>query len=181
MAWEKIIYWIVGVLVTLTVLVIWWSLPFFKQSTEWISAIAAVVSAGGVVFVWQQLKITRSISQLEFEDLLEKEYRDLAARIPTKALIGFGLSPREYIEAFDEFFRYFDLSNKQVMLRKQGRVGDATWDSWRVGIKFNLSLPAFEKAWHEIKSQTHEQANEFFSELRKLEVEKFSIDPKSWK
>ena len=154
---------------------------FADKTPEWISAFAAVVSAAGVFLVWQQVKITKSISQLQFEDLLEKEYRDLAARIPTKALIGFGLSPVEYTEAFDELFRYFDLSNKQVMLRKQGRIGDATWDSWRVGIKFNLSLPVFEKAWHEIKLRTHEQADEFFSELRKLEDEKFSLDPKSWK
>lgn len=151
------------------------------RKPEWISALAAVVSAVGVVFVYWQLEITKSIAQLQFEDTLEKEYRDLAARIPTGALIGGELSSRQYRAAFDEFFRYFDLSNKQVMLRKHGRIGESTWKNWRSGIQFNLSLPGFKKAWTDVKEQTSPQKSEFFSELRKLEEENFQFDPKSWK
>ncbi len=148
---------------------------------EWISAAAAVVSAIGVIFVWWQLQETKKIALNQFEDTLEKEYRDIAARIPTGALIGGGLSPQQYEDAFDELFRYFDLSNKQVMLRKQERIGDSTWKNWQSGIKFNLSLPAFRKAWIDIKEKTESQKSEFFSELIKLEETNFQCDPKSWK
>ena len=151
------------------------------KGPEWISALAAVVSAAGVFLVRSQLQSTKSIAQLQFEDALEKEYRDLAARIPTGALIGGELSSRQYRAAFDEFFRYFDLSKKQVMLRKQGRIGDSTWKNWRSGIQFNLSLPGFKKAWTDVKEKTCLQKSEFFSELRKLEEENFQFDPKSWK
>lgn len=168
---------------------------------EWISAIGAAVSALfsiasviALALVFKQLeqnqqmielstdelKQTKVIAQLQYEDTLEKEYRDIAARVPTKALIGGGLSPQEYEDAFDELFRYFDLSNKQVMLRKQGRVGDFTWESWLSGIKFNLSLPAFSKAWIDVKEKTHSQKSEFFSELRRLEDDKFLSYPKHW-
>jgi len=148
---------------------------------EWISAIGSVVSAFGVFFVWRQLSLTKETAQLVFEDNLEKEYRDLAAQIPTKALLDSDLNDEEYRQAFDDFFRYFDLSNTQVMLRKQGRIGNSAWKSWCVGIRFNLSLPAFARAWSEIKLRTSDEADDFFSELRRLESEKFLSGPKRWK
>lgn len=148
---------------------------------EWISAIAAVVSMFGLFLVRRQLSLTKKIAQLAFEDTLEKEYRDLVTEIPTKALLDSDLSEEEYRSTFDQFFRYFDLSNTQIMLRKQGRVGEAAWKSWCTGMRFNLSLPAFDKAWGEVKTRTNDQATEFFSELRRLESEKFLIDPKHWK
>lgn len=162
--------------------VVGWLVNSIKDKPpEWISAIAAVVSMFGVLLVWWQLSLTKKIAQLAFEDALEKEYPDLVTKIPTKALLDSDLSEDEYRQAFDEFFRYFDLSNTQVMLRRQDRIGEATWKSWSVGMRFNLSLPAFEKAWGDVKTRTSEQANEFFSELRRLESEKFLTDPKHWK
>ena len=147
---------------------------FTDKTPEWISATAAAISTVGVWFVWKQLSLAKRIAQLQFEDTLEKEYRDLVARIPTKALLGSGLSPGEYEDSFDEFFRYFDLSNKQAALWKEKRIGKVTWDNWRSGIRFNLSLPAFSKAWGEVKSRTAGHAGEFFSELRGLEDSGFS-------
>lgn len=174
-----LIFFIVVVLVVVLAACLWYIFP--EKRPEWISAVAAAVSAAGVFLVWAQLVSTKNIAQLQFEDALEKEYRDIAARIPTGALIGGGLSPQQYKDAFDELFRYFDLSNKQVMLRKQWRIGDSTWESWLSGIKFNLSLPAFSKAWIDVKEKTDLQKSEFFSELRRLEEMSFQCDPKSWK
>ncbi len=151
---------------------------FPDKRPEWLWASASVVSAIGVIFVWWQLQETKRIALNQFEDTLEKEYRDIAARVPTGALIGGGLSHQQYKDAFDELFRYFDLSNKQVMLRKQGRIGDSTWKNWQSGIKFNLSLPAFRKAWIDVKEKTDSQKSEFFSELRKLVEANFQCDPK---
>lgn len=144
--------------------------------TDWLPALASAVSAGGVVFAVVQLRLTKQISQKNFEDSLAKEYRELASRIPTKALLGSGLSPKEYKESFDELFRYIDLSNEQTLLRKNDRISDDTWASWRAGIQYNLSLPAFSRAWKEIKEKNREQ----FEELKQLERRGFSSDPKSW-
>ena len=161
--------------------VAWFIKSFQDKSPEWISAIAAVVSVFGLLLVWRQLSLTKKITQLAFEDALEKEYRDLVAEIPTKALLDSDLDADQYRKTFDEFFRYFDLSNTQIILRRRNRIGLETWNSWRLGMKFNFSLPAFERAWAEVAMRTNDHATEFFSELRKLHAEKFLTDPKNWK
>jgi len=151
-------------------------------STDWItasasviSAIATCVAAAGVWYARRQLQTSREISQLQFEDAFAKEYRDLANCIPTKALLGAELSKDEYNKAFDDIFHYIDLSNEQVCLRFRNRIGKDVWESWCDGIKTNLSLPAFRKAWSEIKGQS-----ESFRELRRLEQEEFKLDPREW-
>lgn len=125
--------------------------------------------------VWQ-LRLTKQIHQKQFEDGLAKEYRELASRIPTKALLGSGLSPDAFERSFDELFRYVDLSNEQVSLRVQGRVSDATWSGWSAGIRFNLALPAFRKAWKKIRATNPHQ----FLELQRAADENFSFDPRQW-
>lgn len=144
---------------------------------EWISAIGALASMAGVWFVWQQVRLTKEIAKDEFEDGLAKEYRELASRIPTKALLGSGLSPQDYERTFDELFRYIDLSNEQVALCMRDRVRDETWESWSAGIEFNLSLPAFHRAWNQVQKHNPTQ----FSELKRLVADSFRTDPKDWK
>lgn len=147
-----------------------------KFTPEWLSALASTAAAVGVIFAFFQLRLSKDIAQLQFEDGLAKEYRELASRIPTKALLGKELYEEEYQASFDEFYRYVDLSNEQVSLRERGRIGDAVWKSWCSGIKANLSLPSFNRAWTEIKEQSNS-----FHELRRLEQEGFRMDPKCWK
>ena len=159
--------------------VAWFFTSFQDKPPKWISAIAAVVSVFGLLLVWRQLSLTKKITQLAFEDALEKEYRDLVAQIPTKALLDSSLDTEQYREAFDEFFRYFDLSNTQIILRRRNRIGLETWNSWRLGMKFNFLLPAFDRAWAEVAMRTDDHATEFFSELRKLHSEEFLTDPKN--
>ncbi len=110
-----------------------------------------------------------------FEDALTKEYRELASCIPTEALLGEPLSEADYADSFDEFFRYMDLSNEQVSLRQRGRINADVWNIWRDGIQANLALPAFHRAWAEIKARSRS-----FKELRRLESERFGVDPKEW-
>jgi len=141
-----------------------------------LSAIANAVTAAGVFLAIWQLRVTKSVAQLQFEDSLAKEYRDLAARIPTKAFYGTALSEAEHRDSRDEFFRYIDLSNEQIALRKRNRISKKVWASWCNGIEYNLSLPAFRKAWDEIKERTSS-----FEELRLLERQKFATDPKCWR
>lgn len=142
---------------------------------EWISAIASVVAACGVFLAFWQLRMSKNIAQLEFEDSLAREYRELAANIPTKALLGVEISENEFQESFDEFYRYIDLTNEQVSLRQRGRIKLETWDNWRSGIKSNLELAPFKRAWGEIKN-----SSKSFQELRRLEKENFDADPISW-
>ncbi|WP_347908071.1 hypothetical protein [Pseudomonas grandcourensis] len=142
---------------------------------DWISSLASVVAAFGVFLAFWQLRISKNIAQLEFEDGLAKEYRELAANIPTKALLGVELSDEEFQKSFDELYRYIDLTNEQISLRQRGRINKEAWMNWLSGIKSNLDLPPFKRAWSEIKGKSKS-----FQELRRLESENFELDPKSW-
>ena len=159
----------------------WFTKSFQDKPPEWISAIATVISVFGLLLVLWQLSLTKKIAQLAFEDALEKEYRDLVAKIPTKALLDADLDEDQYRDTFDDFFRYFDLSNTQTALRMRNRIGLEIWNSWRLGMKFNFSLPAFDRAWKEVAMRTDDKATEYFCELKQLHAENFLTDPKHWK
>ena len=131
---------------------------------EVLAALANIATATAVVVGAWQLVLARRLSITNFEDTFAKEYRELAARLPTKALLGEELADVEYADHFDEMYHYFDLCNEQAFLRSIGRVSDKTWIFWKDGIASNLRRPAFERAWSEIAAR----ANDDFSELREL-------------
>lgn len=141
-----------------------------------VSAIAACVAAAGVWYARHQLKTSREIAQLQFEDALGKEYRELAGELSKKALLGDELTDLEYEDSFDELYRYFDLTNEQISLRQRGRITPEVWTSWVAGISANLERPAFARAWAEIKGRSSS-----FAELRRLEREQFDADPREWR
>jgi hypothetical protein len=140
-----------------------------------VSAVAAVVAAVGVWYARKQLETSREIAQLQFEDALGKEYRELANRMKPKVLLGSELTDSEYDEAFDEMFHYVDLSNEQVSLRRRGRISLEVWVNWSDGIRSNLELPAFKRAWSEIKLKSNS-----FQELRRFEADGVGCDPEHW-
>ncbi len=140
-------------------------------------AIASIATAVGVFLAWWQIRETRQQAITGFEDGLAREYREIAQRIPVAALLGDELPEAELNTALDDFYHYIDLSNEQVFLRQSGRVRKETWENWRDGIKSNLSRPAFRAAWELIKRK----AIGSFEELRRLEVEGYSIDPRDWR
>ena len=129
-----------------------------------LSSLGNVATGVGVVVAAWQLFLAHKQSVTNFEDSFAKEYRALAARLPTKALLGEPLSNREHREHFDELYHYFDLCNEQTFLHKNGRISSKTWEFWRDGIASNMRRPAFKRAWSEIASQ----ANDDFSELKAL-------------
>lgn len=141
-----------------------------------VSAISNAITAMGVFFVLPQLILTKRIAQLQFEDGLAKEYRELIAGIPSKVFWGEPLTESEFNLTRDEFFRYLDLSNEQIVLRMNRRISSRTWQNWCEGIAINLQLPAFNKAWTETKEKT-----KIFHELRMLERADFNSDPAYWK
>ena len=143
------------------------TLQDFEAIASIATAIGVVFAAIGILSSWQQ-------ARTDFEDDLGREYRDLTKDIPAKAFLGEPLNEEEYKKAFPYLFRYIDLSNEQLFLRQRGRVCRRTWNYWREGIKWNLSLPAFSRAWDETK----ERADGSFRELRQLEASGFKKDPR---
>ena len=79
-------------------------------------------------------------------------------------------------QAFPRLYQYFDLTNEQIFLRMNGRIGAATWLNWRQGIESNLGRPAFAQAWARVK-RGHTAT---FTELRRLEGGSFADDPRTW-
>jgi hypothetical protein len=126
--------------------------------------IADIATAVGVLIAAWQLWLAHRQSVTAFEDSFAREYRELAASLPTKALLGESLSDIEHAEAFDEFYHYFDLCNEQVYLHMNGRISEATWIFWRDGMASNLRRPAFKRAWKEIAGKTDSD----FTELRSI-------------
>jgi len=126
-----------------------------------------------VVAAWQ-IREAKKQAVTDFEDDLDREYREIINKIPVKALLGEELNEQEYQEALTYLYQYVDLSNNQVFLRQAGRVSGKTWVFWRDGIKSNLSREPFRRAWKEIK----EKAQPSFSELKRLENSDFRDDPR---
>ena len=128
----------------------------------------AITTAIPVLLVAWQLLRTHRQGVTEFEDALSREYRELAATIPTGAFLGEELSRQEYEANLDKFYHYFDLSNEQAFLHEQKRVRASTWKFWKDGVASNLKRPAFKRAWSEVCHRCSD-----FAELRAL----FPPDP----
>jgi hypothetical protein len=141
-----------------------------------IQDIASIATAIGVFFAAFQLWHTRARAITTFEDSLANEYRQIVDRLPTEAMLGEPLAPELQLKHLHDFYRYLDLTNNQVFLRKIRRISKRTWKFWADGIETNLARPAFGTAWAEISRR----AGGDFSELRRLIAEGFKRDPRSW-
>lgn len=140
------------------------------------SLAASISTAVGIPLAVFQIRTARIDAVRQFEDGFSKEYRELANRIPTEALLGVELSDEQKSKHFDELYRYFDLCNEQIYLRQKERIRVKTWRFWCDGMKSNFAKPAFRWAWEKIEfTQTKE-----FSEFRKLAKSEFKDDPKKW-
>lgn len=142
-----------------------------------LSLIIGFITAFGVVIAAFQLRWSRKLAQISFEDSLSKEYRSLALDIPVDVLMGKNVNGNDFKKIRELIYNYIDLSNEQVFLRSKNRITENTWWDWAEGIEANLRKPVFKLVWSEIK----ESSTEIFLELRKLENDNFNYDPKSWK
>jgi hypothetical protein len=141
-----------------------------------IQDISSIATAIGVFFAAFQLWHTRARAITTFEDSLTNEYREIIDRLPTEAILGETLTPEVQVKHLHDFYRYVDLTNNQVFLRKIRRISKRTWRFWADGIETNLARPAFAAAWAEISRR----AGNDFSELRRLVAEGFKTDPRRW-
>lgn len=128
------------------------------------SDLANIATAVAVIFAAWQIWLSKKQAVTTFEDSLAKEYRELAARLPTKALLGEPLNDVEHAESFDEMYHYFDLCNQQAFLAEAGRISKKTWKFWKDGITSNIGRPAFDRAWSEIAARSSGD----FTELRAI-------------
>ena len=85
---------------------------------ESLTLIASVATAIGVIVAAWQLFLAHKQSVMSFEDTFAREYRELIAKLPTKALLGESLTNKEYANHFDEMYHYIDLCNEQAYLKK---------------------------------------------------------------
>jgi hypothetical protein len=141
-----------------------------------LNASASVATALGVAVAVWQIRVQLRQDATEFEDDLDKEAREIALALPIEALLGEPISADEATKALEQFHRYFDLSNQQVFLRQVGRISDERWEVWVDEIAINLSKPAFNAAWLEIKRRAPAE----FVLLRRLESTGFKMDPEDW-
>ncbi|WP_311171819.1 hypothetical protein [Halobellus ordinarius] len=128
-----------------------------------------------VLFIAYQLVLRKRQFTTQFEDGITEQYRELIGEIPVEAFLG-EKEVEDYTDKRQYYYEYIDLSNEQAFLRQEGRVSKSTWENWRDGIESNLDQPSFEQAWEDFK----QSAPNSFKELRKLENEGMSDDPREW-
>lgn len=133
-----------------------------EQLVAYLTLAASAATAIGVIIAARQLGLSKEQARTQFEDGLNAQYRSIVQNLPVEALLGESLSPDVARAALPYFYHYFDLCNEQAFLRKQGRIGAATWANWMEGIEQNCRRPAFATAWAEVSSR----APESFDDLR---------------
>jgi len=131
---------------------------------EILGALSSLATAVGVGVTARQLFVTREQATTSFEDSLVSQYRSIIERIPVEALFGENIDPDAQTKLLPHFYRYFDLCNEQIFLRKKKRITDKTWSNWSDGIKSNMTRPAFATAWSEV---AHRAVGDF-EHLREL-------------
>lgn len=134
------------------------------QALDVLTALSSIATAIGVGVAAHQLRVTRKQGVTAFEDSLAAQYRQIAATIPLKALLGEALTSDERRDKLEYFYRYFDLCNEQAFRHENSRISDSTWAFWKDGILTNFQRPAFAAAWQEIAAR----AKDDFNELRSL-------------
>jgi hypothetical protein len=153
----------------------------FDETIAVITAVGAIATAVAVGVGVYQLRLAKQLAQAAFEDELTREYRAVVAKLPVEAFYSdpdSELTPTP--EDSRSFLAYVNLSNQQLWLAKQGRIGEETARHWRQAIRANLGLPAFRHAWDEIADSVPKV---FFGTLRdevkavELEAERAAAEP----
>ncbi len=142
---------------------------------DWTS-IASIATAIGIFLAVFELRGNWKLSQSQFEDSLDQQYRELAKGIPVDALIGKTVTTEKKEITRELIYNYFDLSNEQVFLRKRRRIRKDTWLDWCAGIQAHLQKVEFQNVWQEMKTESPQT----FTFLEKLEETNFEGDPAQW-
>lgn len=136
---------------------------------------SSLLTAVGVLLGALQVRQSVRQARVDFEDDLSREFRELSKAIPPIARFDGQMTDTEFNAAFPAIYQYFDLTNEQVFLRMNGRIGRTTWLDWCQGIRATLAKPAFRRAWVQVLDTSTS-----FSELRRLASGQFQEDPYYW-
>jgi hypothetical protein len=117
-------------------------------------ALSAAVGAVGVGFLGLQIKQSKDQAQAEFEDSIQRDYREILKELPVEVFLGVELSEAQRSASLGLFYRYFNLSNTQAKLWSSRKIRLETWTDWKKGIHANLARAEFRKAWEEIESKS---------------------------
>lgn len=142
-------------------------------------AYQVIISAFGFIGIILTLYFTRKISRDQFQDSLNKEYRNIIEKLPVQIMLSDNLLKELNIENISQvflinnrgkfeqekiisgFYRYFDLCNEQIFLILKGRISKNSSKEWLEGIKSNLNRENFKKAYKLIVN-----GNKSFRELK---------------
>jgi hypothetical protein len=115
---------------------------------------------GAILILWQVREQKRQF-KTQFEDELNKEYRDIVDQAPTKAFLGEDINPYDHSEYakndyqfHDSIYRYLDLTNQQIHRRSNRRISTSTWENWEDGIQEHLRQPEIARTLHVINKRT---------------------------
>ena len=138
--------------------------------------IANIAIVTSIIIALVQVFQNKKIRKAEFEDNIEKEYRIIIKDLPYIVFTEKILEQNIFNYKLDEFYRYFDFTNGEIVLRKQNKIDKKTWENWRDGIKDNMQKKNIKKAFNII---TCDSPN-IFNELKKLVKEDYNYDPDIW-
>jgi hypothetical protein len=149
-----------------------------------------LITGLGVIGVAATIWSVRRAARLQFEQHFTDRYRAVIACIPLDHLLRRepnhlkGDDPARIERAY---FDYFELCEEQFYYRRTGRISNATWHDWEIGIRANGSLPAFRSAWGAFaEDRKNCRRADLFDELEKRqpfgETVADTIDPiASWR
>ena len=135
-----------------------WLCAILRQMTaaEWIGAVTVLVTAAGVAVVYLQLRtLSQQIKLQHFSDYT-KRYQEIILHFPEDINeSNFVLAGREDYNQTMRYMRaYFDLSYEEWELSQKKLIAPAFWGTWKSGIEFALSKPAFQQGWQVIRRDT---------------------------
>jgi hypothetical protein len=140
-----------------------------------IQAVGSLLTGFGALIVIFQLYQRRRQFKTEFEDKLTSDYREIIYEIPVESLLD-EEHDRDVEQNLKDYYRYIDLTNDQIFLRKEGRVSKSTWEEWAAGIEANFKLEDFNKSWKII----HDSNPDIFNEIQNFLDPDMHDDPRYW-
>lgn len=117
--------------------------------------IAIIIAIVGVLIPGCALAFTirsfRRQLQLNFFSEYTRRYQEIMLNFPG------GINREDFelesldVQSKDKVLRYmrayFDLCSEEFFLKKNGHIGDRTWEEWKAGMEFSFSKTAFKSSW----------------------------------
>lgn len=136
-----------------------------STSFDWGNAIALGAAIVSIIALIYQSRATRNQIELQTKQLKLQNYMEYTKRYQ-EIILHFPESVNKKsfkLDRFDPEIRdktmrymrvYFDLCFEEYDLNNKEMIDEEIWDTWKSGMKFAFSKPAFIQAWDIIKLDT---------------------------